>query len=740
MEGDTATAQQLLPPVVGPAPGVDGGDDVSLAHLIAHLSLLEGQVAALVTAMAECEQGAHADPLYGLYVSADQARRTFSSQAASVWSAGPCPDIRAEHAAVDALAERAAPAGQTLRLREISVAFGLDCVDTCLLLAVLAPELDPRFERWYGYLNGDVTARWATVRIALQLSSASVLPAAARSRFGAGAPLIAGGLVHVHPEDRPLLTRGLRVPERVVAYLLGDDALDAELGAMARLAAPPTYPLTASHLRHAQDLAKAVNEGARTAYVQAESADVALDIALAALATPASPMVVLHRAPADPEGVTPCLVRVVREARLRGCAVVVGPDAGVRSDHEVLTGSQTGPPVVFTGNGVWDPTRGPALDWEIVADRITVADRAGLYCSALAADRPGLATAAGDGQGSAARVDALAQQLAGYRLTPSQIAASVETARRRCSLDGVALNTARLQASVRAHNGVRLERLARHVVPQARWADLVLEEATQRQLHELADRVRQRGTVLGTWRMRPGGVCGTGVSGLFAGASGTGKTLAAEVLAGELGLDLYVVDLAMVMDKYIGETEKHLEQIFTAAEDVNGILLFDEADALFGRRSETRDAHDRYANMEVAYLLQRLEAFRGLALMTTNLYGNVDPAFTRRLDAVVHFPTPDAAQRRALWDHCLGPSAPRAAGLPLAGLADAFELSGGSIRSCALTAAYRAAAAGRPITTGDLTFAVRAEYRKFRRLIREELFAPFADDEPPAGAGGLTTP
>ena len=169
----------------------------------------------------------------------------------------------------------------------------------------------------------------------------------------------------------------------------------------------------------------------------------------------------------------------------------------------------------------------------------------------------------------------------------------------------------------------------------------MLPEPVAAQLHELAARARHRDRVLGEWRMRPGGGRGHGVTALFAGDSGTGKTMSAEVIAGELGLDLYAVDLATVVDKYVGETEKNLERIFTEAAGVNGVLLFDEADAIFGKRCEVRDAHDRYANIESAYLLQRMETFDGLAILATNLRANLDEAFTRRLDSIVDFPMPD---------------------------------------------------------------------------------------------------
>jgi SpoVK/Ycf46/Vps4 family AAA+-type ATPase len=225
--------------------------------------------------------------------------------------------------------------------------------------------------------------------------------------------------------------------------------------------------------------------------------------------------------------------------------------------------------------------------------------------------------------------------------------------------------------------------------------------------------------------MRPGGGRGRGITVLFAGDSGTGKTMSAEVVAGELGLDLYTVNLATVVDKYVGETEKNLERIFTEADGVNAVLLFDEADAIFGKRSEVKDANDRYANIEVAYLLQRMETFDGIAILATNLRANVDDAFARRLDLVVDFPTPDVELRRALWERCLGTGVPRGDDIDLDFCARAFELSGGNIRSIAITAAYMAADRERPVTMLDLINATQQEYRKLGRLVVAGEFGPY---------------
>ena len=205
-----------------------------------------------------------------------------------------------------------------------------------------------------------------------------------------------------------------------------------------------------------------------------------------------------------------------------------------------------------------------------------------------------------------------------------------------------------------------------------------------------------------------------------------GKKIAFTMFVAQTGLsDLYTVNLATVVDKYVGETEKNLERIFTEAAGVNGVLLFDEADAIFGKRSEVRDAHDRYANIESAYLLQRMETFDGIAVLATNLRANLDEAFTRRLDVIVDFPLPDVELRQRLWDRCLGTRLPRASDVDLGFLAEAFELAGGHIRSAAVTGAYLAAEAGRPVGMADLVGAVAREYRKLGRLCLDREFGPY---------------
>ncbi|HSL57155.1 MAG TPA: ATP-binding protein [Acidimicrobiales bacterium] len=279
-----------------------------------------------------------------------------------------------------------------------------------------------------------------------------------------------------------------------------------------------------------------------------------------------------------------------------------------------------------------------------------------------------------------------------------------------------------LDAAVRRLAAGRIDRLARRIRPRRTWDDLVVTPDRLAQLRELASRYRQRDVVYGDWGFRA--VPSAGLVALFSGPSGTGKTLTAEIIAGELGLDLYKLELSSVVSKYIGETEKHLEQLFDAAAAGNVVLFFDEADALFGKRSEVSDAHDRYANIETSYLLQRLESYDGFVVLATNFQKNIDNAFLRRIHVALEFPVPDERERRAIWAQSFPAAAP-VADVDLDFLASHFELSGGSIRNAALNTAFLAAEAGTPITMETVMFGMKREYQKLGRLRTADDFGPY---------------
>ena len=275
----------------------------------------------------------------------------------------------------------------------------------------------------------------------------------------------------------------------------------------------------------------------------------------------------------------------------------------------------------------------------------------------------------------------------------------------------------RLWETCRSQARSRLDDLAQRVETTAGWDALVLPAFQMQILRDIVVNVRQRARVYDQWGFAASSSRGLGISALFAGASGTGKTLAAEIMANELRLDLYRIDLSQVVSKYIGETEKNLRRVFDAAETAGAVLLFDEADALFGKRSEVKDSHDRYANIEVSYLLQRMEAYRGLAILTTNMKQALDQAFMRRIRFVVQFPFPDAAERAEIWKRVFPPATPTAE-LDVARLAR-LNVAGGNIRNIALGAAFLAADERTPVSMAHLLRVARAEYAKLDRPLTE---------------------
>ena len=673
--------------------------DPSVAHLRLCLGLLADRVEGEV-ARRRAADPAIDDPFRGLYIT--------DAEVDGLLADGMTVPPRAHTALADrrnrieAAADRAETGGNRLRLRALQRSFGLDAADLDLWLVAIAPDVDPRFERLYGYLHDDVSRRRASTGLALALTFGALTGPAGRERrrFGAHSALVAGGLIEIEDADRPFLTRSLRVPDRVTAHMLGDDQSDPLVaGLQGGVPSGEDEAATAT-------VERAARAGLRLVYLREARGASGVATAASGFGSTGRAAVVLDLhilAGAPPERL---VAAAVREARLRDAVLVAGPVERL-TDLAALRQLADAPcPVALVGARTWDPAW--SVDVPVTID--------------VAAPLPAAAAAAWSAElnGDGCSVDALAAT-AGFRLDPIQTARAGLAARRRAVAAGRSVTAADVRAGARAQNGADLERLANRVEPRAGWNDLVLPAAVRGGLAELAARVRHRRTVLGNWRMgRPGGA--EGIVALFAGDSGTGKTLSAEVVAADLGLDLYVIDLSGVIDKYIGETEKNLDRIFEQADGVNGVLLFDEADALFGRRSDVRDAHDRYANVEVAYLLQRMERFDGLAILTTNLRANLDEAFTRRLAAVIDFPVPDEDGRRALWRLHLRPEVPRADDIDIEFLARSFRVSGGNIANITLTAAYLAATDRRPVAMADLIAGVEREYRKLGRICFEAEF------------------
>jgi ATPase family associated with various cellular activities (AAA) len=673
-----------------------------LRHLLGRLALVEARVRRAVAAR-RADDPAPDDPFRGLYLTPESVDRVLA-QVRSPLVPDPVEEDRL--AAVEAAADADAAHGADLRLRRVLPTFGLQPLDVEILLIALAPDVDPRFEQLYGYLNDDVTRRRAGIGMALSLCGVPESWGAARTRLGADAPLLTGGLLAVEDGERPFLSRALRVPDRVTDWLLGGDAPDPVLTEL--VDEPPP-----ASCRDDDPLPRLLTGEPVLVHLREQlGGGGAVAAAAAARRAGRRPLVLdLARLAERPEAEELAAV-AVREVRLTGGVLVGAPAEALAARPDVLrvlTGRPA--PVVLAGAAHWDPRWSSSAPLLLTAPSPNATDRAALWALGLGGDlEPGLDPVAASEQ---------------FLLTPEQVVRAARSARLRAGARGAPVTAADLGQGIRAQNAVGLGRLARRIEPAVGWDDLVLPGPARAALGEIALRARYRARVLGEWRMRPGGGRGRGVTALFAGDSGTGKSMSAEVVAGDLGMDLYAVDLSSVVDKYIGETEKNLERIFTEAAGVNGVLLFDEADAIFGKRSEVRDAHDRYANIESAYLLQRMESFDGLAVLATNLRANLDEALTRRLDVVVDFPVPDAGLRERLWDRCLGSAMPRAPDLDLQFCATAFELSGGNIRSAVVAAAYLAAQEDRPVGTADLVAGVHREYRKLGRLTLEAEFGEY---------------
>lgn len=666
------------------------------------LAELRERVALLVEARSADDPTA-GDPLRGLHLPPEAVQRLLTAPAPAP---APAPDGQPGPARAD-------------RLDALAATCGLVELDLRLLLLALAPDLDRGFEQLYGYLNNDVTRCRATAGLALDLCGLPADSAVGRARLHPTAPLRAAGLLTVEDQERPFLSRTLSVPDRVAAHLLGDDTPDPLLPDAVRLLPPPRTGAAASGGLAAR-LGKWITESPLPVHLREARAGAAVPQAVTALhlagldALHLDPgrLPVANADPAAPVEAPSWIPALIREARLRGAGIVAGPLPARGAGPLVRALAEAAVPVLLTGTSPGDP------EW--TGQQILLLDAPEAEAEPEQIWRAALGLAGEQGAEPVAGPDFdLAAAVAPYRLSADRIRRAAQAAVELAAFEEVPLGPSQLRRAALGQSASGLEQHSRRIRPAVDWSDLLLPEQPLEQLHEFALRARYRDRVLGSWGLRAGGGRGRGVVALFAGESGTGKTLAAEVVAADLGLDLYVVQLSAIVDKYVGETEKNLERVFTEADRVDAVLLFDEADAVFGKRSEVKDSHDRYANLESAYLLQRLESFDGVAVLTTNLRSNIDDAFTRRLDLVVDFPFPGPEQRLALWQHSLAP-VPTAPGLDPARCAREFELSGGSVRSAVTTAAYLAAGRGDGVTDADLLEGARREYRKAGRLVLED--------------------
>jgi hypothetical protein len=588
-------------------------------------------------------------------------------------------------------------------LDELCEAFGLSPFERDVLLLCAGLELDASFAPLCAAAQGDTQRAYPTFGLAL-----AALPLAHWSALSPAGALRYWRLIEVDAGRDSLTRAPLRIDERVLHHLTGLSYLDERLrGLVEPVALPDEMPPSQQELTRtvAEFLAGAGREQA-SPVVSLNGADAAGKRAVAAGAAARLGRRLHTMQAADvPQGVAEreALARLwERESVLQGSALLVEMNE-TDAAHAVVSLIEGVRGMVFVS--ARDPVRLRARPTFCVEVRKpSPAEQRELWQNALGPLARGL-----NGH--------LESLTAHFNMGADAIrAASAQARARAADEDAEAVGEA-LWSACRVRGRSRLEDMAQRIEPAATWDDLVLPEYQLRTLREVAAQVRRRGVVYESWGFAARSERGLGVSALFSGTSGTGKTMAAEVLAGSLRLDLYRIDLSQVVSKYIGETEKNLRRVFDAAEESGAALLFDEADALFGKRSEVKDSHDRYANIEVSYLLQRMEAYRGLAILTTNLKTALDTAFMRRLRFLVHFPFPDAAQRTEIWRRVFPPGAPLD-GLSCEKLAR-LSVAGGNIRNIALSAAFLAAEEGAGISMSHILRAARGEYEKMERPLTE---------------------
>lgn len=602
----------------------------------------------------------------------------------------------------------------TSALEVLAELFELSAFEQDVLMLCAGVELEPDLGRLCAQVQGDPERTSLTFSLAL-----AVLPQAHWSALSPARPLRKWRLVEVGPGSAITLSP-LRIDERILNYLVGVSHPDEQLAGIANLLGPGRELVPSHEIVARKAEACWQNEGPHvSAVIQLYGREPAIQLAIAArTATLAGvrlfhvPAHILPLAPGDMQKTMRCLER---ECRLDQGAVLLDCQ-NLETSTDSMNGWREQLILHFIEH----------LNCRLIlatSERRRTATRPMLT---LDVSKPNHEEQRAEWRENLSGHAGLTEEflddvVAQFDLDSKEIedvcrVAAAEIAATAGQLAARDWRTA-IWESCRTQARPKLDDLAQRVESSSTWGDLVLPEAQKRVLRDIAIHVRQRTTVYERWAFSPPGTRGMGISAMFCGASGTGKTMAAEVLARELKLDLYRIDLSSVVSKYIGETEKNLRKLFDAAEQGGAILLFDEADALFGKRSEVKESHDRYANIEVSYLLQRVEAYRGLAILTTNLKETVDQAFLRRIRFIVQFPFPDYELRVEIWRRVFPAQAP-VSDLDVGKLAQ-LHVAGANIRNIALRAAFLAAEAKAPINHAHLLDAARSEYEKLEKTIGE---------------------
>ncbi len=588
-------------------------------------------------------------------------------------------------------------------LGQLCKTFGLSTFERDLLLLCAGMELDASFPHLCAIAQGDAQKAYPTFSLALKM-----FPAPHWNALTPSAPLRRWRLIELG-SGATLTHSLLRIDERILHYLTGVQHLDERL-VDAIEPVTEVHQLVLSHQELAQKLAETLSHGAESAnfpVVQLCGEDVSSKRAIASSACQmlglSLHLLCADYLPSNKNELSLLLRLWDREAVLSNSALLLDCDEMEVAEHNFATArviEQIKSPLIVTTRERQRQRQRPSICIDV--QKPTHQEQRWLWKRALGAMADPLQ-------------ETIETFVAQFNLNAPAIQAACATT--MVDEDNPKQLGDALWEACRAQARPRMEDLAQRIEAIASWEDLVLPPAQMETLRAIIAHVRQRAKVYEYWGFANKGGRGLGISALFAGASGTGKTTAAEAIAKELRLDLYRIDLSSVVSKYIGETEKNLRRVFDAAETGGAILLFDEADALFGKRSDVKDSHDRHANIEVSYLLQRMEAYRGLAILTTNLKGALDNAFLRRIRFVVQFSFPDAAQRAEIWRGVF-PSQTPTEGLDPNKLAK-LSVAGGNIRNIALNAAFLAADANEPVRMKHLLIAARSESVKLEKPLTD---------------------
>lgn len=674
------------------------------------------------------------DPYPGLHINLDEVEQLFARNPAEpvFKTQVPVPTEDISHLIQE-----------NTRLAQLIQTFALSDFEIEVIVIALAPELDRRYESLYAYLQDDLRCKRPSIDLVLNLlctSSADKL--AKRSYFASNAPLLCHRLLQaIAPTDNATqLTQEISLDPQISQYLLGLPGLDPRLVGYTSLRDPqshldhPSLPvpsglfaLTQQHWQDRQPLRlyfQGSNRLGKQTVVQALADNASASLLIADLSKIAMAKVDWETA----------FFLLLRQAQLHQTWLYLADidllfQEEARGAYYALGAALTDYPglMILSGELPWSDAQPYPLGLLSIPFALPDFEQRRHYWLSQLSPL-GIELSQTD-------LDALCDR---FRLYPSQIANAVTAAHKNAQWQSYRLGKngqeskpaiADLFAAARAESGYALTRLAQKIEPKYGWQDIVLPATPAAQLQELCNEAKQHHRVWETWGFGLKLSLGKGLNALFSGSPGTGKTMAAEVIAQELQLDLYKIDLSQMVSKYIGETEKNLHQLFNAATDSNAILFFDEADALFGKRSEVKDAHDRYANIETSYLLQKMEEYEGIAILTTNFRSNLDEAFMRRLRFIIEFSLPGKQERRRIWEQILPTAAPRSPDLDLDFLVDRFELTGADIRNIVLRAAFLAA--GEPeenqaISMKHIILAIRRDYQKRGRILMNEDLGMYA--------------